>query len=198
MTSQPCSNITIHNGDCLEFIKTMGAGTVDIVLTDPPYGMKYRSAWRSCKYDEIKNDDSTDFLDDLIPELNRVMKSDSVLYMFCSHHQIDRFKQAIEKQLKIKNLLVWIKNNHTSGDLKGAFGNRTEFCFMAVKGTPVIQGKRPDNCLFYPRTDNSLHPTQKPVDMLNFMTSKFRVLGGFYLTHLWDLVVLVWRHYSRA
>ena len=33
------SSYTLHLGDCLEFMKTMDAGSVDAVITDPPYGV---------------------------------------------------------------------------------------------------------------------------------------------------------------
>ena len=33
------SEVTLHLGDCLEFMRTMPAGSVDAVVTDPPYGI---------------------------------------------------------------------------------------------------------------------------------------------------------------
>lgn len=30
---------TLHHGDCLEFMRTMEAGSVEAVITDPPYGI---------------------------------------------------------------------------------------------------------------------------------------------------------------
>jgi site-specific DNA-methyltransferase (adenine-specific) len=35
-------NVTLHHGDCLEFLKTLPAGRVDAVVTDPPYGLGQR------------------------------------------------------------------------------------------------------------------------------------------------------------
>jgi len=32
--------VTLHLGDCLDYMRTMDAGSVDAVVTDPPYGMK--------------------------------------------------------------------------------------------------------------------------------------------------------------
>lgn len=36
--------VQLFQGDCLEFMKTLAPGTVDAVVTDPPYGMK-KAAW---------------------------------------------------------------------------------------------------------------------------------------------------------
>lgn len=34
-------NYTLHLGDCLDILGTLGAGSVDAVVTDPPYGISY-------------------------------------------------------------------------------------------------------------------------------------------------------------
>jgi len=31
----------IHNVDCLDFLRTLPAGSVDAVVTDPPYGIEW-------------------------------------------------------------------------------------------------------------------------------------------------------------
>ena len=33
--------VTLFQGDCLEFMKTLAPGVVDAVVTDPPYGMNW-------------------------------------------------------------------------------------------------------------------------------------------------------------
>lgn len=34
--------VTLHLGDCLEFMRTLPAGSVDAVVTDPPYGIDFK------------------------------------------------------------------------------------------------------------------------------------------------------------
>lgn len=92
---------------------------------------------------------------------------------FCSHHAIDVFKQALERYFKIKNLLVWEKNNHGTGDLKGDFAPKLEFCWFVHKGRALIRGKRDPNILRFARTQNGLHPTQKPVELMAYLIEKF-------------------------
>lgn len=36
--------VTLYHGDCLDVLKTLDAGSIDCVVTDPPYGMK-KAAW---------------------------------------------------------------------------------------------------------------------------------------------------------
>ena len=37
--------VTIYHGDCRDVLPTLEP--VDLVLTDPPYGINYQSAWRT-------------------------------------------------------------------------------------------------------------------------------------------------------
>ena len=46
--------VTLYRGDCREILPTIGK--VDAVVTDPPYGMKFRSNYRTVKHDAIAND----------------------------------------------------------------------------------------------------------------------------------------------
>ena len=36
------SEVTLHLGDCLEYMRTMPDGCVDAVITDPPYGVNFQ------------------------------------------------------------------------------------------------------------------------------------------------------------
>ena len=163
----------LGQGDCLELMKHIPDGSVDMILTDPPYGMSFVSGFRKVAFNAIANDSSLEWIDDLASELHRITKDDTAHYVFCSYHHIDKFKQAFERHFKIKNILTWVKNNTSMGDLKGDFAPKTEFILFMQKGRCLIRGKRDCNVLQYARTGNELHPTQKPVDMLEFLISKF-------------------------
>jgi len=46
--------ITIYHGDCREILPTLEANSVDLVLTDPPYGIKYKNASWSDRPEDYK------------------------------------------------------------------------------------------------------------------------------------------------
>ena len=50
--------IVIYNGDCREILPLLPMA--DLVLTDPPYGMAFRSNYRSIKHDPIVGDSALD------------------------------------------------------------------------------------------------------------------------------------------
>lgn len=167
------SEVTLMQGDCLERMKEIPDGSVDMVLTDPPYGMSFRSNYRKNRYKGIKNDEGLDWLDDFVCQLYRVCASGSAQYVFCSFHNVDLFKQAFQRKFKVKNILVWEKNNTSMGDLKGDFAPKVEFILFMHKGRSLIRGKREPNIFRFSRTGNNLHPTEKPVDMCEYLISKF-------------------------
>lgn len=169
--------INLMLGDCLERMKEIESGSVDMILTDPPYGMDFQSNYRIERHKKIKGDKNLGWLDEFINEAHRVASDDSAHYFFCSFHHIDKFKQAIEKKFKVKNCLVWEKNNTSMGDLKGDFAPKVEFIIFAHKGRELIRGKRDPNIFRFSRTGNDLHPTQKPVDLCEYLIEKFSDLN---------------------
>ena len=154
------------NGDCLELMKDISSGSVDLVLTDPPYGMDFQSHRRKEVYAKIKNDTSLEWLDGYFAECSRILKNDTAIYCFCSWHNVDIFKKAFEKYFKLKNIIVWVKNNHGSGDLKASYAPKHEFILYGNKGRRTFYGKRMEDVIFANKTKNENHPTEKPIDLL--------------------------------
>lgn len=164
---------TVINGDCLEVMKNIPDKSVDMILTDPPYGMDFRSNHRKKRYKKIEGDVDISWIYLFVEQAYRVAKNDTAHYIFCSFHNIDIFKQVFEKRFKIKNILVWEKNNTSMGDLRADFAPKIEFILFLQKGRRLINGKRDANIFKFSRTGNKLHPTEKPVDMFEYLLSKF-------------------------
>lgn len=159
-------------GDSLEVMKGIPNKSIDLVVTDPPYGMNFVSNYRKEKYHEIVNDTNLFWLPDLIQELYRIVKQDSHLYFFCSHHHIETFKIEIGKCFIIKNILIWHKNNTGMGDLEGDYAPQYEMIIFCSNGVRKLNGRRDSNIIKSKRTGNNLHPTEKPVDIIQFLIGK--------------------------
>ncbi len=166
------AEIKLFHADCFDLIKEIQDGVVNAVITDPPYGMNYLSGRREKKHKRIENDSNLEWISFYIDEIDRITNENSSIYLFCSHHKIDIFKRAIEKKFKLKNILIWEKNNHTSGDLKGAFGVKTEFIIYATKGVVHLNGRRDANIIKFNKTQNNFHPTEKPVELIDYLIAK--------------------------
>lgn len=174
-------NKVIH-GDCLEVMKQLPDKSIDLVLTDPPYGMDYQSSRRTDQYEKIAGDKDLSWFPKFASEVYRLLKDDSHAYIFCNDYAISRFRDELEKVgFTNKRTLVWVKNNHTSGDLEGDYGNKTEFILFAHKGRRLLNGNRETNVLEFSRVNTELHPTQKPVDLFSYLISKSSEVGDTVL-----------------
>lgn len=162
----------VYNEDCLEAMKRMPDKSVDLVLTDIPYGMDFQSNHRKEKHLKIQNDIDVNWFPNWIKEIDRVSKDDAHLYIFCSHHKIDFFKSEIEKFRKVKNILIWEKNNTGMGDLFGDYAPKYEMVLFCSNGNKKLNGGRDANIIKANRTQNNLHPTEKPVNLMEYFISK--------------------------
>ena len=176
---------TLIHGDCLEEMQKLidNGVRVDMILTDPPYLMNYHTGRIKDKTHDfrtpIANDTNFELIADVVPLLYRLLKMGGGFYMFCNSNHVDYFKQQIEKYFDFKNILVWIKNNHTAGDLTGAYGKKTEFIIYASKGKHILNGNRDVDTLYYNRIvgNEQLHQNQKPIDLLEFLIGKSSNFG---------------------
>ena len=80
----------------------------------------------------------------------------------------------MEEYFKLKNILIWVKNNWSAGDLKGAYAKSTEFIIYACKGRHILNGRRDTDVLYYDRVvgKEQVHQNQKPTDLLEYLIRK--------------------------
>lgn len=164
----------IKNGDCLKILESLTDGSIDIVLTDPPYGISYVSN-RSIHEDTITKrgllndgkDEAFDLLDKTCKILQQKTAENAHLYFFCSWSVFSCFESIISKYFTIKTPIVWDKCNKGSGDLDNDWGNQTEIIIYCVKGKKLVNNRR-GNLISVPRihTSKMIHPTQKPTELL--------------------------------
>ena len=115
--------IKLIHGDCLEVMKAIPDESIDLVVTDPPYQINYKSKWNlnGNTSKSILGDNDYNLIKLAVSEMYRVLKNNSAAYIFCSPKKIDYFMECCkESGFVIKNIIIWVKNNWTSGDLKAA------------------------------------------------------------------------------
>jgi site-specific DNA-methyltransferase (adenine-specific) len=146
------NGITIYHGDCREILPTLEP--VDLVLTDPPYGIGFVSNYRFVKHPAIANDDALPI--DLI--WLAMSKARNAAYFFCRWDNLSQMP-------KPKSVIAWVKNNWSMGDLEHEHGRQWEACcFYPKEGHAFI--KRIPDVIMADRTGNGLHPTEKPQELL--------------------------------
>lgn len=147
--------------------KLMMGEKADMVFTDPPYGIAYKSNYRSR---------------DGTPNIHRALENDSEVkellnclpailagpVFVCTRWDVANqwIDQLNSFGLVVKNQIIWIKSNHSMGDLKGAYGSKWEAILFAHDGTFSFPGQRPVDIwdlghIF--TSGHRHHPTEKTV-----------------------------------
>ncbi len=149
----------ILHGDCVTVMATLPPASIDVVLTDPPYGCNYRD--RAGR--RVANDNRTDWLEPAFAEVARLMKPDSLCVSFYGWHVVDTFMAAWRAAgLRPVAHLVFPKRYASR---VGTFEARHEQAYVLAKGHPKVPSPIAD-VLPWAYTGNKLHPTQKPTEAL--------------------------------
>lgn len=177
------------NREAEKWMEGMGAGTVDLVFTDPPYGISIHDVAMTTGGQTggdntttgIKYDDSEGYakllLDKLCIESYRVTKETGFAMFFCapSHFQWLSERMAAAGWLVAPRPVVWIKretgqNNQPERWFSAAY----EFILFARKASSclVLQG-RPDWVQCDPVVPSErLHQAEKPVALCKELISR--------------------------
>ena len=167
------------NGDCLELIAKIPDNSIDLIVTDPPYktitggdsdgknstrpkGMLSGNRKLFTYQNNIK---PTQW----IPELFRVLKEGSHCYIFTNHLNMkDMLIESEKAGFKLHNILVWEKNNCTPSQF---YMKNCEYILFLRKGKAKwindIGGSKTVH-QFQNIIGNKVHPTEKPVDLMQF------------------------------
>jgi site-specific DNA-methyltransferase (adenine-specific) len=184
--------IELWQGDCLELMKNIPDGSVDLVLTDPPYGTT------ACKWDSVIP------FEPMWEQLNRIVKTDGAICFFSAQP----FTSALigSNIKKFKHHWIWKKNRGTGFQVAKyrpmmatedvvvfSVGKKVNyypqmqklekpyFCRNASSsngtnplayfndGGKWVDSKYPTNVLEFAKVSKPTHPTQKPVDLLEYL-----------------------------
>ena len=186
------SEYKLYQGDCIELMKDILDGSVDLVLTDPPYGTT------ACKWDSVIP------FEPMWEQLNRIVKTDGAICFFSAQP----FTSAliVSNIKKFKHHWIWKKNRGTGFQVAKyrpmmatedvvvfSVGKKVKyypqmqklekpyFCKNASSsngtnplahfndGGKWVDSKYPTNVLEFAKVSKPSHPTQKPVDLLEYL-----------------------------
>ena len=153
-------------------MKEIKDNSIDLVITDPPYGMSFQSWYRKVKHKKIIWDSNLDRLDDFLSHIKRVSKPEAHLYIFCSLHFVDVFVSNAKIHLPYKNIIIREKNNTGMGDLYWDYAPKYEFIIYCSNWKKKLNWSRDPNIYKSDRRNNELHPTQKPTRLIKYLISK--------------------------
>lgn len=164
--------VSIHIGDCREILSTLGTESHDLLVTDPPYGVGWRSNTRATAFRRIVGDDDAEWVPAALAQAGLCVRRNRHGYIF-GDFPLEEFP------LRDRARLVWDKALMGSGDLTSPWGPAHEPIMfvvraadraaanMAAGATParlrkgsIIRVRRPN------ANGVRRHPTEKPVALL--------------------------------
>jgi site-specific DNA-methyltransferase (adenine-specific) len=156
--------ITIYHGDARE-LRSVTAN-VAAIITDPPYGADYQSAWRTeaDRLPKIANDARPYiwWLNDAFT----ILEPPGTLLCFCDWRRQEIFKTAIEcAGFNLKSQVIWDRGVHGMGDLNGSFAPQHDIVWFGTKGDFKFTAERPRSVIVAQRLagEELVHPNQKPI-----------------------------------
>ena len=187
------------NGDCLELMKEIPDGSVDLILCDPPYGttdcswdsvLPFDKLW--AQYNRILKCNGAAVLFSAQPFTTQLINSNRKAYRYCWYwlkNQPTGFPFAkYQPMRKVEEVCVFYKKaptyNPQWGQGKPYKKRRSvttsvyDMAHIAGRGS---DGRRyPKNVLEY-KTERGLHPTQKPVALLEYLVRTYTNEGDTIL-----------------
>lgn len=177
---------TIYHGDCREILPTLQPDSVDLVLTDPPYGMAFggfRGVEMNVRADGARQ--GIRLVRQAMFEMRDALAEDAHLYMFCHWESWPDFYDALSPSIPIKSALMWWKNRGGMGDVSMEYARDYEVILFGAHGRRPLRGKRDGSVISGFPPEGSIktrdHPTQKPVALLQYLVSKSCPPGGLVL-----------------
>jgi DNA modification methylase len=166
---------TILHGDCIDVMRKLDRGSVDFILTDPPYITHYRG--RDGR--TVANDDNASWLKPAFNQMHRVLKYGGFCLTFYGWAKIDLFMEAWRAAgFNIVGHVVFRKG-YTSSERY--FRYTHEQAYLLAKGNASPPAQPIADVIDFDYTGNHLHPTQKPVQALRPLIESFCKPGGLVL-----------------
>lgn len=157
----------IYNEDCILGMKKIPSGSVNMVLTDIPYGEVNDRAANSeiCYLDKGVADVVNFNLETLTETLIEKTCENGSIYMFCGTEQISTIVKVMRKNGLSTRVITWEKTNPCPLNGKRIWLSGTEFCVFGRKKGATFNGHCKNNVLRYPIYHNKIHKTPKPVGL---------------------------------
>jgi len=158
-------NNKIYQGDCLKIMPNIESNSIDLIITDPPYGDNVAYGFNN---KTIQNNENPLINCNALVEMYRILKRNSSLYIFTNWKHYPFLTEFIIRytKFKIRHLIVWEKHNFGLG---WAFRHQYELILVLEKGKPKYNLKNFSDV----QTANHInhnkmnHPHQKPIDLLS-------------------------------
>lgn len=165
--------------DCLDGLKEIPDSSVDLIVTDPPYGIGIKSQGS----DKSKLNPWADICNAAywytawIKEAKRILKPTGALWSFINWRYLPTLMKAgLDAQWSVESLLVWDKQTLGPGGIKGLRPSYELVALFAGPDFKIENRSLPDIQRFkWASYKPTGHPAEKPLDLIRWI---IRESGG--------------------
>lgn len=153
----------IISSDCIQIMRKMPSNSIDLIITDPPYGDNISYYGNKT----IENNENPLLNCLALVEGYRILKKNKTMYNFTNWKHYPFLNEFILRytKFKIRHVIVWKKPNFGMGY---AFRHQFELILVLEKGNPLYNLTNFSNVQESKYIKHkSTHPHQKPLDLLN-------------------------------
>lgn len=161
----------------------VGSTQIDMLLTDPPYGVDYTGGTADAL--KIENDAQTDedmeiFLSSAFRGADAAMKPGAAFYIWYADSKDVVFRTACQEVgWEVRQVLIWAKNSFVLG--RRDYQWQHEPCLYGWKGGAAhkwTSDRKQSTLLNFDRpTKNKEHPTMKPVPLFDYLIKNNSEVG---------------------
>ncbi len=170
----------LYLGDCLEIMKEMPDKSVDLVLTDIPYGEVNRTDNGLRNLHKGNADIVTCHLEAIVDLLIRISRGS--VYCFCGTEQVSLIRAMLVNAGMSSRLCIWEKTNPSPMNGEHLWLSAIECCVFGKWGGGVFNEKCKSPVWRYPTERKRLHPTQKPMRLFKYLIETSAKRDGV----IWD------------
>lgn len=151
----------------------------DLLFTDPPYNVsmenKSKEILKSDNYAHIENDDLTEeefenFLRAVFTNANESLKDNASYYVFSCQGGDSEMMMMMMREcgIKCRHQIIWVKDApvFSMGRLDYDYKHEPILYGWKKKHTFYRKGSQDKSVWEFKRTENKLHPTMKPVELI--------------------------------
>ncbi|MEL3959425.1 site-specific DNA-methyltransferase [Caldifermentibacillus hisashii] len=165
----------IYQMDCIEGMKRIPDKSIDLILTDIPYGEVSKNGEERAKYkgqlrkiDKENADILTFDLDEFLNECSRV--ANGGIYIFCGIEQVSYIYSYFNKHTDFMvRQCAWKKTNPSPVNGQHMWLSSMENCIFAKRRKTKFYAHCKSAVWDYPVGRSKIHPTQKPVELFKYL-----------------------------
>jgi site-specific DNA-methyltransferase (adenine-specific) len=169
---------SVIQGDCAAVLKTLPGESVDFVLTDPPYFVRYRD--RSGR--TVRNDGDPGRVLDAFNDVYRVLKPNSLCVSFYGWNRVDAFFAAWKGAGFMPVGHIVFHKTYASAQRFLRYSH--ESAYVLAKGRPELPADPLSDVLPWRYSGNHSHPTEKAVATIQPIIEAFTKTGDVVLDPL--------------